>query len=107
MLGLAYRHLTLPLVRWPSNQAIFRRGNWPALSIRVVVTAGSRGGRGACGLASPLTRMVATPCYRAPEVPPAPPATTVAMLLFSRAVAAQGQAFASSSRQRSNATDSS
>lgn len=31
-------------------------------------TAGSHAGPGACGLASPLTRMVATPCYRAPEV---------------------------------------
>lgn len=30
--------------------------------------AGSHAGPGACGLASPLTRMVATPCYRAPEV---------------------------------------
>jgi serine/threonine protein kinase len=34
----------------------------------LLLPAGSHGGPGACGLASPLTRMVATPCYRAPEV---------------------------------------
>mmetsp|Transcript_20906 Transcript_20906/g.62924 ORF Transcript_20906/g.62924 Transcript_20906/m.62924 type:complete len:762 (-) Transcript_20906:527-2812(-) len=32
------------------------------------VQIGNRAGPGACGLTSPLTRMVATPCYRAPEV---------------------------------------
>lgn len=32
------------------------------------VQTGTAGGAGACGLSSPLTRMVATPCYRAPEV---------------------------------------
>lgn len=36
--------------------------------IWIALRTGHREGPGACGLASPLTRMVATPCYRAPEV---------------------------------------